>query len=98
MKKPDVVTLIPKDSYEATVWPLPVEDLLYADRSTLKKLHNISIMTIGNFVTCNKEALDSVLGKWGEVLWLRANGRDTSPVRKINEYAVAESISKVLPI
>lgn len=92
LKKPDAVTLIPKDRYKTIVWPLPVENLLYVGRSTLKKLHNIGVMTIGNLATCDTEVLHSVLGKWGDVLWLFANGRDTSPVRKINESAAVKSI------
>lgn len=92
LKKPDAVTLIPKDRYKTIVWPLPVEDLLYVGRSTLKKLHNIGVMTIGNLATCDTEVLHSVLGKWGDVLWFFANGRDTSPVRKINESAAVKSI------
>lgn len=92
MKKSDAVTLIPKDRYKTIVWPLPVEYLLYVGRSTLKKLHNIGVMTIGNLATCDTEVLHAVLGKWGDVLWLFANGRDTSPVRKINESAAVKSI------
>ena len=92
LKKPDAVTIIPKDRYKTIVWPLPVEDLLYVGRSTLKKLHNIGVMTIGNLATCDTEVLHSVLGKWGDVLWLFANGHDASPVRKINESAAVKSI------
>lgn len=92
LKKPDAVTIIPKDRYKTIVWPLPVEDLLYVGRSTLKKLHNIGVMTIGNLATCDTEVLHSVLDKWSDILWLFANGRDTSPVRKINESAAVKSI------
>ena len=92
LKKPDAVTIIPKGRYKTIVWPLPVEDLLYVGKSTLKKLHNIGVMTIGNLATCDTEVLHSVLGKWGDVLWLFANGRDSSPVFKINESAAVKSI------
>lgn len=92
LKKPDAVTLIPQDRYKEIVWPLPVEDLLYVGKSTLKKLHDIGITTIGSLATCDTELLHAVLGKWGDVLWLFANGRDTSPVRKINESAAVKSI------
>lgn len=92
LKKPDAITLIPKDRYKTIVWPLPVEDLLYVGKSTLKKLHNIGVMTIGNLAACDTEVLHAVLGKWGDVLWLFANGRDNSPVRKINESAAVKSI------
>lgn len=92
LKKPDAVTLIPHDRYKDIVWPLPVEDLLYVGKSTLKKLHDIGITTIGSLATCNTELLHAVLGKWGDVLWLFANGRDTSPVHKINESASVKSI------
>ena len=92
LRKPDAVTLIPQDRYKEIVWLLPVEDLLYVGKSTLKKMHYIGITTIGSLATCETELLHAVLGKWGDVLWLFANGRDTSPVRRINESAAIKSI------
>ena len=92
MKKPDATTLIPYDAFKEIVWPLPVEDLLYVGRSTSKKLHNFGLTTIGSLAQVDLEVLTSNLGKWGEVLWLFANGLDTAPVRKIEEHTAVKSI------
>ena len=39
MKKPDAVTVIPRDSFRETVWHLPASDMLGVGRSTARKLH-----------------------------------------------------------
>ena len=36
-KKPDAVTVFGKDDYREKVWPLPVEELLYAARTTTER-------------------------------------------------------------
>lgn len=95
MKKPDATTLIPYDAFKEIVWPLPVEDLLYVGRST-SKLHNFGLTTIGSLAQVDLEVLTSNLGKWGEVLWLFANGLDTAPVRKIEEHTAVKSIGNGL--
>ncbi|NLY83318.1 MAG: DNA polymerase IV [Acholeplasmataceae bacterium] len=92
LKKPDATTLITSENFRETVWPLPVEDLLYVGRSTARKLHNFGLATIGSLARVDVEFLTKTLGKWGEVLWLFANGLDSSPVRRIEERAAVKSI------
>ena len=92
LKKPDAITVISADNYKNIVWSLPVEDLLYVGRSTSKKLHNYGLDTIGKLARVDKKVLTDNLGKWGEVLWLFANGLDTAPVRKTDERAAVKSI------
>jgi DNA polymerase-4 len=92
LKKPDATTLITSENFRETVWPLPVEDLLYVGRSTARKLHNFGLATIGSLARADVEFLTKTLGKWGEVLWLFANGLDSSPVRRIEERAAVKSI------
>ena len=92
MKKPDATTVIPYEHFREIVWPLPVSDLLYVGKATAKKLELIAINTIGDLARTDVAILKRRLGKWGEILWLFANGQDTSPVRKISESEQIKSI------
>lgn len=80
IKKPNAVTLINKENFKEIVWPLPAKELLYVGPSTWRKLTKIGIYTIGDIANIPTEVLKDVLGKWGEYLWLFANGMDDSPV------------------
>lgn len=92
LKKPDATTVIPYERFQEIVWPLPVSDLLYVGSSTARKLELIAVNTIGDLARMDVSILKRKLGKWGEVLWLFANGQDTSPVRKISESEQIKSI------
>ena len=92
LKKPDATTVISYEHFRDIVWPLPVGDLLYVGRSTARKLELIAVNTIGDLACMDVEILKRRLGKWGEILWLFANGMDTSPVRKISESEQIKSI------
>ena len=92
MKKPDATTAIPYDRFREIVWPQPVGDLLYVGRSTRRKLEAIAVNTIGDLARMDVEILQRKLGKWGEILWLFANGMDTAPVRMIGESEQIKSI------
>jgi len=92
MYKPDATTVITEEDYKKKVWPLPVSDLLYVGRSTNKKLLNIGIYTIGDLANLNLAFLKKYLGKWGEYLWLFANGLDDSPVLKSDYSSIIKGI------
>ena len=92
MKKPDAVTVIPYDKFKDIIWQLPVSELLYVGRSTQRKLNSRGVITIGDLAKYPVEYLVSTLGKWGEILSLFANGKDTTPVRKLNESSAVKSI------
>lgn len=92
MKKPDATTIISQENFKKVVWPLPVEDLLYVGRSTSHKLHNCGLNTIGKLASADVSFLHNILGKWGNVLWIFANGLDSSPVSKFNCFAGIKSI------
>ncbi len=92
MKKPDATTVIPYDRFKEIVWPRPVAELLYVGRSTQRKLQDVAVSTIGDLARTDIEILQRKLGKWGEILWLFANGMDTAPVRKIGEAEQIKSI------
>lgn len=92
MKKPDATTVIEKENFQKTVWQLPASDLLYVGRATTQKFQRRNILTIGDIANTKKESLRSLLGKWGEVLWLFANGLDDAPVARMGEESLIKSI------
>jgi len=91
-KKPDATTLILQDNFKNIVWPLPVGDLLYAGRSTQKRLSRINIHTIGQLAALPHEYIRSYLGKNGEGLWICANGLDASPVGLCSDQREIKSV------
>lgn len=75
-EKPDKVhTLFPSEISEK-MWPLPVNELFFAGKSSVAKLHSLGIHTIGDLASTDVSILRSVLKKQGEVLWNYANGHD----------------------
>lgn len=91
-KKPDAITDITPENFRSLVWALPASDLLYVGKATSRKLTSIGITTIGGIAKCPKDVLCRKLGKWGEVLWLFANGLDTAPVRLLGQEAAVKSV------
>ena len=92
LKKPDGTTVISRDNFRRKVWPLPVEDLLYVGRATLKELNKYNIFSIGDLAKTSPEFLKEKFGKGGETLYAYANGLDDSPVRRADEVRDPESI------
>jgi DNA polymerase-4 len=96
MKKPDAVTVIDEGNYKSKVWKLPVEDLMYVGKSTRKKLYGFGIYTIGDLAGAPVKFLSKQLGKWGETLWLFANGYDGTPVLKTDNEPIIKGIGNSL--
>ena len=69
MKKPDAVTVIPKDTFKEKIWGLPAADLLGVGRATQRVLDSYCIRTIGDLANTDPEFLRRRLGKNGVVLW-----------------------------
>ena len=98
MKKPDAVTEITPDNFRALVWVLPVEELLFVGKATKEKLHRLGIQTIGELAHASKEFLVRNLGKWGEYLYIYANGLDDSPVTSSDEEENVKSVGNSLTL
>lgn len=80
-EKPDKVhTLFPSEIQEK-MWPLPVSDLLYVGRSSIRTLHNLDIFTIGDLANADVTILKQHLKKHGEDMWKSANGLDDALVK-----------------
>jgi DNA polymerase-4 len=77
-KKPDMVhTLFPEEIRDK-MWTLPVGELFFVGKSTVKKLNMLGIRTIGDLAKTDVEVLKAHLKKHGEVIHSFANGIDTS--------------------
>lgn len=74
MKKPDAVTVIPKDTFREKIWGLPAADLLGVGRATQRVLDSYCIRTIGDLAKTDPDFLNRRLGK---------NGRCSSASREI---------------
>jgi len=96
IKKPDAVTVITKEDFKKILWKLPASDLLYVGRATTEKLQKLTIKTIGQLATFDKNILINKLGKWGEVLQSYARGLDQDPVRKYEEREEIKSVGNSL--
>lgn len=98
MKKPDAVTVITPENFRDKVWPLPVEDLLYVGKATKQKLNRLGITTIGQLASMPEQTLSSKFGKWGNYLYVFANGMDESPVVNVEEEENVKSIGNSLTV
>ena len=92
MKKPDAVTVIPKDTFKEKIWGLPATDLLGVGRATQRVLDSYCIRTIGDLANTDPEFLRRRLGKNGVVLWNYANGNDLSLVAKKDFVSPIKSV------
>lgn len=91
-RKPDAVTLITKENYRQTAWPLPVSDLLYVGPATKRKLNGFGVHTIGELAQTPVEILRSKFGKIGDILSCFSNGLDSSPVADFQNQPIVKSI------
>jgi len=98
IKKPDAHTVITRDNYKEIVWPLSASDLLYVGPATTRRLKRCGIFTIGDIALSDVGYLKRLLGKWGETLWLFANGYDNTPVATSDSPAVIKSIGNSMTI
>ncbi len=96
MKKPDATTVISydgNDCFKEKVFPLDVGELLYVGRATKKKLNQRGVFTIGELAKTPISKLKSWLGKWGQYLWIYANGLDITPVESDVHKPLVKSVS-----
>lgn len=93
MKKPMGITELWKADIPVKLWPLPVRNMYGIGAQTEKKLEGLAIYTIGDLAKSNKELLRKAFGKYGEEMWLLANGIDASPVTE-NPLYDNKSISR----
>ena len=93
LKKPDAQTLLDASNFHETVWPLPVESLLFVGRQTTRALHAFGIRTIGALAQADPHLIHHRFHSNGVRLQLAAQGKDTTPVMPYGFRPVEKSIS-----
>ncbi len=94
MKKPDGTTVISRENFKTTIWPLPISVLLFAGKKTTQKLNSAGIFTVGDVAACSEITLTRLLGKSGAELKKYALGEDEAPVVTPSENDIPKSISR----
>ncbi|MCD7732855.1 MAG: DNA polymerase IV [Oscillospiraceae bacterium] len=92
MKKPDAVTVLEPEHYREMIYPLAADEMVGIGSSTMKKLKNLGILTLGDLAETDPELLERRLGKTGLSLWRAVNGLDNEPVHEIGYAPVPKSV------
>lgn len=72
--KPDGLTVVSCGGEKEFLAPLPIIKLYGVGPATFGKLAQLGIKTVGQLATQGKNSLISLFGKYGQTLWLAANG------------------------
>jgi DNA polymerase-4 len=81
-QKPDRVHTLYPEEIKDKMWILPVGELFFVGKSTVKKLHELGVYTIGDLAKMDVGILSSHFKKHGEVIYSFANGIDASIITK----------------
>lgn len=95
-KKPDATTVITRENFRDLLWPLPVSDLIFVGRATVKTLGEYGIRTIGDLAGFNRNALLRILGKQGGALHDYATGAENAPVIPASQMPPPKSVGNGL--
>jgi DNA polymerase IV len=80
MKKPLGITELWEDDIPIKFWPLPVKEMYGIGGKTAEKLNRMGIQTIGELAKLDITLIVKTFGKYGNEMYLHANGIDDSPV------------------
>lgn len=92
LKNPHGPCVISRRNFRDVVWPLPVEKLLYAGPSSVRRLHAAGIRTIGELAAFPRPLLKWKMGAIGEILHAFACGEENAPVARAGTVP-ADSVS-----
>ena len=90
MQKPDGLTIVPPETVDSFLEPLPVNKISGVGKKTTELLHEKGIETIGQLRKVEAKNLTDWFGKGGVWLWAIANGIEETPVE---ERGLRKSIS-----
>lgn len=91
-KKPDATTLFSRENYRQTVWPLPVDTLLYVGKKAADRLARLGVRTIGELAACDPAFVHQIFGKMGDTLLKYARGEDDERVHSFYEEREVKSV------
>lgn len=89
-QKPDRVHTLWKSEIAEKMWPLPVSELFMVGKSSLPKLRNLGIHTIGDLANTDQELLEAHFKSFGKLIWENANGIGSDVVE--SEEAAAKGV------
>lgn len=89
-EKPDRVHTLWKSQVPEKMWPLPAADLFMVGKSSLPKLKNLGIHTIGDLANTSPEILEAHFKSFGRTIWENANGIGSDVVE--SEEAAAKGV------
>ena len=92
LKKPDAVSVIPKENFLSVIGDLPASDMLGVGRAMKERLSTYCVETISDLAGFSKNLLIKLFGKSGEMLWRYANGLDDTPVVSKNAEIPDKSV------
>lgn len=92
MKKPDAVTVIPRERFKEILWPLKASEMLGVGPATMRKLERYGITTLGQLAKINPKFLKMLFGVNGLALWRYVHGLDDSRVMDAHYKAPIKSI------
>jgi len=81
IKKPDGLLVITPQKVKNFLLPLDIEDLPGIGPKTAQVLRSFKINKIKELRKLSRKKMVNLFGKWGKVLWQRAQGVDPEPVR-----------------
>lgn len=80
LSKPNKVHTLWPEEIATKMWPLPVEELFMAGRSSVAILKNLGVKTIGDLAHLDPQLLEKRLKSQGRMLWNYANGIEKPPL------------------
>lgn len=83
--KPNGEKEVPPKLIKPFLHPLPISKIPMVGDKTFHLLRSMGIATIGTLSMIPKEMMERVLGKNGIVIWDKANGLDSTPVKPYSE-------------
>lgn len=84
-EKPDKVHTLFMNDIQTKMWPLPVEELYMAGKSSVLICHKLGIYTIGQLAKTPINVLEYHMKSHGRLLWEYANGIDSQIVENDKE-------------
>lgn len=97
-EKPDKIHTLFKSEIEEKMWNLPVSDLFMVGKKSIPKLNRIGIKTIGDLARTDRMVLIKNFGKYGDMIWLYANGQSNEEVKYLLEKPKGIGNSVTLPM
>ena len=92
LKKPDAVTVINRQNYKNTIWPLDVCEMLNIGAKTKAKLNSLGIFTLGDLANANSIALKNKFGINGLKIQQCARGEDNDTVSLYTAERIVKSV------